>query len=210
MVVTIARQFGSGGREIGKKLAEKLNIGFYDKELIFLAAKQSGINPEVLEKYDEKATNSLLYSLSVGASAFGAGLLGVPQVTLNEKIFSAQSDIIKKAAETPCVIVGRCADYVLRERNDCIRVFIYADFDFRVERACREHPEIPKDKAVSVIRKTDKTRENYYNYYSSLKWGNPENYDLCVNSATLGTDGTVALIEDYIRERGYDFTFAKG
>lgn len=210
MVVTIARQFGSGGREIGKKLSNKLNIDFYDKELIFLAAKQSGINPEVLEKYDEKSTNSLLYSLSVGASAFGAGLLGVPQITLNEKIFLAQSDIIKKAAEMPCVIVGRCADHILRERNDCIRIFIYADFDFRVDRACREHPEIPKDKAASVIRKTDKSRESYYNYYSSSKWGNPENYDLCINSATLGIDGTVNLIAAYIRERGYNFMPPKG
>ena len=202
MVVTIARQFGSGGRAIGRALAEDLKIPFYDKELINLAAKESGIHPEFFEKYDEKASNSLLYSLSLGASATINNEYGIgPQLPVNDKLFLIQNDIIRKVSAEPCVIVGRCADYVLADRNDCVKLFIYADMAKRIKYAVDVH-KLKKDKAESYIRKVDKTRANYYNYYSDRKWGDPNNYNLCINSGELGISRCVELIEFYLRQRG--------
>ena len=201
MVITIARQFGSGGREIGKKLADKLGIKFYDKELISLAAKESGMSPEIFEQVDEKATNSLLYALSVGAVTIGNNFSVVPNVPMNDRLFLLQHDIIKKVSADPCVIVGRCADYVLKDRTDCVKLFIYADLQKRIEYAVKVH-DVPREKAPSVIQKTDKSRANYYNYYSTGKWGDPKNYDLCINSGDLGSDKTVELIEFYLKQRG--------
>ncbi|MDD6489006.1 MAG: cytidylate kinase-like family protein [Clostridia bacterium] len=201
MVITIARQFGSGGREIGRKLADKLGIKFYDKELISLAAKESGMSPEIFEEVDEKATNSLLYALSVGAVTIGNNFSIVPNVPMNDRLFLLQHDIIKKVSADPCVIVGRCADYVLKDRKDCVKLFIYADLQKRIEYAVNVH-DVPREKAPSVIQKTDKSRANYYNYYSTDKWGDPKNYDLCINSGSLGSDKSVELIEFYLKQRG--------
>lgn len=201
MVITIARQFGSGGREIGKKLSEKLKIDFYDKELISIAAKESGVSPEVFERIDEKATNSLLYSLSVGAATIGNNFALTPQIPMNDRLFLLQHDIIKRLSANPCVIVGRCADYVLKDRTDCIKLFIYADLQSRIDYAVKVH-NVPREKAPSVIRKTDKSRADYYNYYSTGKWGETQNYDLCINSSELGMDKTVELIEFYLKQRG--------
>lgn len=202
MVITIARQYGSGGREIGKMLANELNVKFYDKELINLAAKESGISPEVFEKYDEKATNSLLYALSIGAAASTMGDYGIaPQLPINDRLFLLQHDIIKQVSAEPCVIVGRCADYVLSDRADCMKIFIYADMEKRIQYAVDVHG-VDKDKAQSIIRKVDKSRENYYNYYSDKKWGDPENYDLCINSGELGAKNCVDLICYYLKLRG--------
>lgn len=202
MVITIARQFGSGGRAIGKALARELNIPFYDKELINLAAKESGVSPEVFEKYDEKVTNSLLYSLSMGAAATINSEYGIsPQVSLNDRVFLIQQDIIKKIAEKSCVIVGRCADHVLSGRKDCFKLFIYADIEKRIRYAVDVH-KVEPSKAKSVITKIDKTRANYYNYYATGKWGDPDNYNLCINSGELGISRTVELIRYYLRLRG--------
>ena len=202
MVVTIGRQFGSGGRRIGKALAEKLGIPFYDKKLITLVAQKSGLDPDFVRSIDEKATNSLLYSLSIGAAAtLENGFRLDPQIPMNDRLFLLQHDIIRQISADPCVIVGRCSDYILRDREDCLRVFIYADMEKREEYA-KKHYKIPDNKVSSVIHKTDKSRANYYNYYSSGKWGFPENYDLCINSGTLGAKGTVELIEFCLQERG--------
>ncbi|MBQ8135570.1 MAG: cytidylate kinase-like family protein [Clostridia bacterium] len=202
MVITIARQFGSGGRKIGKKLADKLGISFYDKKLITLAAKESGMDPEIIKTIDEKATNSLLYSLSIGAAATLDTVFRIePQLPMNDKLFLTQHDIIKKISADPCVIVGRCSDYILRDRPDCIKLFIYADMEDRIRYATKVY-NVPKEKARSVINKTDKTRANYYNYYADSTWGDPNNYDLCINSGKLGTDGSVELIISYLRQRG--------
>ena len=197
-VITISRQFGSGGHEIGQKLAERLGIAFYDKELISLSAKESGIDPSVFEHIDEQATNSLLYSLSLGMYGFGqTGYLPREQISLNDRLYLLQHEIIKNLSENPCVIVGRCADYVLKERTDCINVFVYADMDYRIERAVNIR-NVPREKAESTIRKTDKTRANYYQFYTEQKWGLPENYHLCINSAKLPIDKTVTLIQNYV------------
>ncbi len=202
MVITIARQFGSGGREIGRKLSKELSIPYYDKKLITLAAQESGIDPEIVKSVDERATNSLLYSLSMGAAAaIDGGFQINPELPMNDRLFLVQHDIIKQLAEKPCIIIGRCGDYVLRNRPDCVKLFIYADLDKRTEYAINVH-NVPRDRAKAVVVKTDKTRANYYNYYASERWGDPEIYDLCINSGSLGIDGSVELIEFYLKQRG--------
>lgn len=197
MVITISRQFASGGHEIGQKLAERLGFDFYDKELIYKAAEMSGISPDILKEFDEKASSSLLYSLSLGASSIINGFSGTAQLPINDRVFLAQQNLIKEYAKHDCIIIGRCADYILKGHKNCIRIFIYADFAFRRERAIRVEG-IDKDSVNSFISKKDKTRANYYNYYADTKWGDFNNYDFCINSAFLGIDGTVELIEKII------------
>lgn len=201
-IITISRQFGSGGREIAEKLSEKLGIKFYDKELISMAAKESGVHPEVFESVDEKATNSLLYSLSMGMYSFGNNFSPLDGMPINDKLYLLQHKIIKQVAdEGPCVIVGRCADYVLRDRKDVVKVFIYADMDFRIKRAV-DTKDIKESKAEQVILKTDKSRANYYNFYSGKKWGLTESYDLCINRSSLTADQTVDVIDSYLKTIG--------
>lgn len=200
-IITIGRQFGSGGRSIGQKIAEKLNIHFYDKELISIAAKESGTDPEIFKDVDEKAANSLLYSLSTGMYGFGSGFSAMGDLPVNDKLYLLQHKIIKKIAENEnCVIVGRCADYVLRENPNCVNIFIYADMEFRKEQSVKKHG-IEEAKAEHIINKTDKSRANYYSFYSGQKWGMAENYDLCINSSKLSEDKIVDLIIDYIKAR---------
>lgn len=200
-IITIARQFGSGGREIGSALAKEFGVKCYDKELISIAARESGIDPEVFENVDEKAANSLLYSLSMGLYSFGSGY-GAGQLPVNDRLYLLQHKIIKQLAEeNPCVFVGRCADYVLRERNDVLRLFIYADKDFRIKRAV-ELKNIPQSKAEHVVDKTDKSRANYYNFYSGRKWGLTENYDLCINRTKLTDKQVVDVVKEYLNVTG--------
>lgn len=198
-IVTIARQFGSGGREIGEELSKKLGVKFYDKELISIAAKESNIAPEIFENVDEKATNSLLYSLSLGLYSFSNTYSVGDNLPVNDKLYILQHKIIKKVAdEGPCVIVGRCADHILRDRNDVLRVFIYADLDFRVKRAI-DLKGVKPSKAEQVVQKTDKSRSNYYNFYSGKKWGLTENYDLCINRTKLTSEQVAEIIENYLK-----------
>lgn len=198
-IVTIARQFGSGGREIGEELSKKLGVKFYDKELISIAAKESNIAPEIFENVDEKATNSLLYSLSLGLYSFSNTYSVGDNLPVNDKLYILQHKIIKKVAdEGPCVIVGRCADHILRDRNDVLRVFIYADLDFRVKRAI-DLKGVKPSKAEQVVQKTDKSRSNYYNFYSGKKWGLTENYDLCINRTKLTCEQVAEIIENYLK-----------
>ena len=200
-IITIGRQFGSGGRAIGEKLAEKLGVPFYDKELISLAAKESGMNPDVFNEVDEKAANSLLYSLSMGMYNFGSGFSPMGDLPVNDKLYILQHKIIRNIAEKgSCVIVGRCADYVLRDRSDCVNVFIHANMEFRKQEAVKKHG-IDEAHAEHIISKTDKSRANYYSFYSGQKWGMTENYDLCIDSSKLSEDHIVDLIAAYIRMR---------
>ena len=197
-IITIARQFGSGGREIGEELAKALGVKCYDKELISLAAKESGVNPEVFNNVDEKATNSLLYSLSLGLYSFGSNF-SADRLPVNDKLYLLQHKIIKQiAAEGACVIVGRCADHVLRDKKNIVRLFICADMDYRIDRAVKIKG-VNKDKAAQVVNKTDKSRANYYNFYSGMKWGAPENYDLSVNRTGLSTEQVVGVVKGYLK-----------
>ena len=202
LVITIGRQFGSGGRKVGKLLAEKLDIPYYDKELLAEAAKGSGICQEIFENHDEKPTRSLLFSLVTGMQMHGDPGSMYMDMPLNHKIFLAQFDAIRRiASEGPCVIVGRCADYVLRDNPNAVSVFVKADIHQRVERAVSLYGVDPA-KAEETVRKADKQRASYYNYYATATWGDVNNYDLCVDTGKLGIEGTVELIEQYLRLRG--------
>lgn len=198
-VITISREFGSGGREIAIDVAKALGVKFYDKELISLAAKESGIDPALFERIDEQAANSLLYSLSMGLFTLGqTGFSPRDQISVNDQLYLLQHEIIKKLAEEPCVIVGRCADYILRDRPNCVNVFVHADLEYRIERAIRLY-NLPEAKGEAIVRKTDKTRANYYQFYTENKWGLADNYHLSVNSAKLSKEKVVDIITNYVK-----------
>lgn len=193
-VITIARQFGSGGHEIGERVAKELNIPFYDKSLIALAAKKSGFSEEVFADVDEKATNSLLYSMVMGNYSYGGRVSGINEMPINDKLFIIQSDIIKAAAaDGPCVIIGRCADYILKDKDYTLNVFIHADKQSRIDRIVKKNLSEAK-KAPDFITKKDKQRANYYNFYSNNKWDDLSNYDLTIDSSKFGVDGAVEMI----------------
>ena len=197
-IITITRQYGSGGHDIGKLLAQKLDIPFYDKELISLAAKESGVSPEVFAQADEKRTNSLLYSLSTGLYTYGNGYSTMGDLPMNDRLYILQHKIIKEKAEKETfVVVGRCADYILKEYDNVVKVFVYADIDARTRRAV-ERQDIEPSRARQAVAKADKNRANYYSFYSGQKWGQVENYDLCINTTKLSVDQAVKLITDYI------------
>lgn len=197
-VYTIGREFGSGGRDVGEKLAERLGIKLYDKELLQKAAKESGFCEEIFENHDEKPTNSFLYSLVMDTySMNGHSTAPFLDMPLNHKVFLAQFDTIKKIAENEsCVIVGRCADYALADNPDCINIFIHADMDFRTRLVCKR-ANITENKARDMIVKQDKQRASYYNYYTSKKWGDSTSYNLTLDSGKLGIDGCVDMIIKY-------------
>ena len=196
-IITIARQYGSGGHDIGKKLAEELKIPFYDKELLERAAKDSGFCQEIFENYDEKPTNSFLYSLVMDTYSMGYSTAAFAEMPLNHKIFLAQFNAIKDIAkEGPCVIVGRCADYALADFPNVLNVYLYAALQSRIARIARRH-DVTDAKAKDLIQKTDKSRASYYNYYTNKKWGEATGYDLCLNTASLGIDGTIHMIREF-------------
>ena len=199
-VITIGRQFGSGGREIGEKLAKAYDIGYYDRELLARAAKESGFCEEILMNHDEKPTNSFLYNLVIDTYSFGYNSSSFVDMPISQKVFLAQFDTIKKIAEEgPCVIVGRCADYALEGRDNVINLFIYADDDFKTNRIMKLY-DLDAGKARDMIAKKDKQRSSYYNYYTNKKWGRAESYDLCINSSILGIDGSVKLIKQFVED----------
>lgn len=203
-IITISRQYGSGGREIGERLAKKLGVDFYDRELITRSAKESGFSEVIFENAEKKASNSLLYSIAMGMNAYGNHDIGFTSLSLDDQVFITQSNVIRKVAqEGPGVIVGRCADYVLREHKDVINIFIWADMAYRKERAITLY-NLPEEKAEENILKMDKSRANYYNYRASYKWGRAENYHMSIRSDFVGIDNAVDLIANYIKsgERG--------
>ncbi len=194
-VITIGRQFGSGGREIGRALAQQLDVPFYDRDLIAMASEKSGVHGALLEEVDEKAANAFLQYF--GATSFAAGSrISLPtELSINDKLFFAQADVIKSVAEKgACVIVGRCADYILRERGNCINVFIHAQLGERVKRVAELY-DIDIAEAKSTIIKTDKRRASYYSYYTSKDWSDVTSYDIAVNSLKLGVKGCVDIIK---------------
>ena len=197
-IITIGRQYGSAGRQIGRVLAEELGIKCYDKELLERAAKESGLCEELFENHDEKPTNSFLYSLVMDTYSFGYSSSGFSDMPMNHKIFLAQFDAIKKlAGEGPCVMVGRCADYALESYPNVVSIFIRADMEDRIRRVATRL-DLTDAKAKDLINKTDKKRASYYNYYTNKKWGEAASYELCLNSSELGVQGTAKAIEQYI------------
>ena len=202
-IITISRQYGSGGREIGAKLAAKYGIPFYDNEIITRAAKESGFAEEAFHAAESRATNSFLYSIAMGMGSFGGSHEnGYTSLSLDDRIYLAQTDIIRKvAAEGPCVIVGRCADYILKEMDNVVNIFICADMEFRTDRAVNVYG-MNAHKIEDSIRKIDKRRANYYNYHSCEQWGKAQNYHLCVNSGAIGIDNSVECIKAYVEHCG--------
>lgn len=194
-IITISREFGSGGRLIGKRLADDLGIPYYDKELLGRIADESGFSREMMEEAEKKAKSSFFYSLS---SAFGTGDSGPEGLSLNERFFLAQFDTIKKIAEEgSCVIVGRCADYVLRGEPGATNIFVYAETEDKIRRAVEEYG-IPQKDVKKIMHDTDKARANYYNYHTGRKWGQPVNYNLSLDSGYISIENAVKLIETYL------------
>ena len=195
-IITISRQYGSVGRFVAEKLAERLGVPFYDNKIITMAAKKSGYAESIFENAEQTTTHSLLYSLSMFGST--AGVYGLP---LSDKVYIIQSDVIKKiAAEGPCVIVGRCADYVLREQKNVINVFLHSDIEDRVARAVKYYGLDP-EKAESEIRKTDKKRAAYFGYYTGETWGEGDRYDISLKTDAIGVDKCVDILVDFINAK---------
>ena len=200
MVITIGRQYGSGGREVGRRLASRLEIPYYDKEILSEASKDSGICEELFEDHDEKPTRSFLYSLVTGVQTHGNPSTMYMDMPLNHRIFLAQFDTIRRlAGNGPCVVVGRCADYVLRDEKNVVNVFLKADMELRIERAIERGAE--PSRAQDIVKRRDKERASYYNYYATTTWGDVNNYDLCLDTGKVGYDGAVDMIIAYVALR---------
>ena len=206
--ITIGRQFGSGGRAIGRKVAEHYGIGYYDKELISKVASNSDFCEEMVAQQDERPTNSFLYNIVMDTYSFGYNALNSVDMPLSQKVFLAQFDTIRKLAdEGPCVFIGRCADNALSDRANVLNLFLYADEETKVKTIMNRYPDINSEqKALDFMNKKDKQRQSYYNYYCSKKWGRADTYDFAINTSILGYDGTVDLIcqlvDDFERIKG--------
>ena len=202
LVITIGRQYGSGGREVGHKLAELLGCKCYDQDLIVMAAKRSGISEEALALADEQASSSLLYTLAMGASMIYTSTTPMA-VPINDALFIAQSEIIRELSETEnCVIVGRCADYILNEHQKKVNVFVQGDKLDRIKRIM-ERAGVSEAEAKERMTKKDKKRSSYYNYYTGGKWGKPGNYNLVVSTSQIGIEGAAKIIYEYAKTLGY-------
>lgn len=195
-VINIGRSLGSGGRAIGHILAKKFNIAYYDREILALAAKESGFCAEVFERNDEK--NRFLRTLGNIIPFIGGGSTYYNNELSNENLFRIQSDAIRKAAEDhSCIFIGRCADYVLRNHPRCVNVFVTADMDDRIANVMKWN-NCSAEKAQSIIEKGDSERAEFYNFYSSGTWGAASTYHLCINSSVLGIEGTAAFIKEFV------------
>ena len=193
VVITIGREFGSGGREIGLKLAKKLNIPFYDKELILHTAERTNLEHSIVEKYDEK------HSFPAFSSS---NIFDIYQMPMSDRIYIAQSDVIRDlASKESCIIVGRCADFILDENPDVFKIFITAPMKDKINRKREVLPGKSDGEIEAHINKIDKKRAKYYTYYTDRTWGKASTYNLCVDSSVLGIDGTVDLIIDAVNKR---------
>jgi len=198
-IITIGRQFGSGGKEVGIRVAKELGIPFYDKELLQEAAKKSGLCEKIFENFDERP-KSLLYSIAMDSYMFALPGVGAGD-SLEQQVYLATFNTIRRLADQgPCVIIGRCADYALAENPNHLSLFIHAPMDVRVARVAKRQ-NISPEKARQLIIKTDKRRASYYEYYSSRKWGAVDSYDFCLDSSYLGISRTVELVRAIVDHR---------
>ena len=198
-IITIGRQFGSGGKEVGIRVAKELGIPFYDKELLQEAAKKSGLCEKIFENFDERP-KSLLYSIAMDSYMFSLPGAGAGD-SLEQQVYLATFDTIRHIAEKgPCVIIGRCADYALAENPNHLSQFIHASMEARIQRVARRQKRT-REEARKTSIKTDKRRASYYEYYSSKKWGAVDSYDFCLDSSYLGLSGTVELIRAMVEHK---------
>lgn len=192
MIITIGRQFGSGGKEIGEKVAKRLGYAFYDKEILTMAAEESGFSASAMQHYDEKPSGSLIYSLYMTGAATSDNL------PLNQQLAFAQFNVIRKVAQADnCVIVGRCADYVLREKKNLLTVFLHAPMEYRVQRVMAENSIDSQQLAEKTIKKQDKSRADYYNFFTHKKWGDAASAMLSLDTSTLSSDDVAEVIAGY-------------
>ena len=199
VIVTICREFCSGGKEIGVKLANLIGCECYDKKLISLSAKQSGFTEDIFRDMDEKPTSSFLYSIAMGLPSTTGLFFQNNDFLTNDKLFNIQSKLIKNIAEEKsAVIVGRCSDYILRNEKNVVKVYLRADTYFKIERPLKLKEDLDIKQAENLLYKTDKKRANYYSYYTGKEWDSTSNYDLVINTSKIGIDGAVNLIFDYI------------
>lgn len=199
LIITIARQFGSDGRAVGRKVSEMLGIAFYDRELIALAAKESGLSENLFKEIDEKPTYSLLYSLVMGMQSGRGAYYRYGDVLDTDGIFRIQSRVIREiAAKEPCVIVGRCSDYILRDEEKIVNVFIHAPEEKRIERIIEMH-NVKEREAENMMHKTDKRRSGFYNFYTNQIWGKVENYDISLDTSKIGADRAAEIIVEYAK-----------
>ena len=188
-IITIARQFGSGGKNVAKMVAEQLGIPFYDKDLIALAAKESGLSATLFEGIEEKPTNSLLYSLVMGIQSGRGAMYQYGDALNTDGVFRIQSQVIRDVADKgSCVIVGRCSDYILREQENLVNVFVHADEDWRIEKEAR-----------NTVTKTDSRRSSFYNFYTNKVWGDLKNYNLTIDSSQVGIERAADIIVSYAK-----------
>lgn len=199
-VINIGRQLGSGGRAVGHLLAERLDIAYYDKEILTLAARDSGLCKEVFERSDEHKEFFGSSFCGIG-DFFGVGVGYYCNELSNDNLFRLQSEAIRKAAaERSCVFIGRCADYVLRDHPRCVNVFIAAEADDRIRRIC-ENDGVDPQEAQRRMEAGDRKRAEFYNFYSPKKWGAAATYDLCLNSSVLGIEDTAGFIMDFVSKK---------
>jgi hypothetical protein len=201
VIICIGRQIGSEGCSIGRLLSELMNIPFYDKELLVLAAKESGLNEAFFEKVDEKAARGLSYAFTVSLPYVGtfSPYTDILSNLSNDGLFKVQSDVIRHLAQKEsCIIAGRCADYILREMPEMRSVFIYCSISDRIQNLLSRHKDMTEEQAAELIAKTDKTRSAYYSYYTDKIWGDAPSYNLSIDSSILGVDGTAQMIKHFI------------
>ena len=195
LIITIGREYGSGGRQIGEALAKRLGISYYDKKIITLAAEKSGLSREFIESNEQRVRSGLVHSLAASA-AYHNGFFSGQYLPLSESIFISQAQVIRDIAEKEsAVIVGRCADYILAERENTINVFIHAPIEARIKRIMALH-NVDEAAAIKEINISDKERGNHYFRYTDMKWGKAQNYDVCINSALMGIEKTVEMLAD--------------
>lgn len=202
-IITVSREFGSGGRQIGEKLASRLGVECYDKALIQLAAERSGLSYDFIMQNEELAVNSLLYNITAATSFSNFRSTAFFETPVNDKAFFAQAEVIRDIASKSCVIIGRCADYILQDEPGLISVFITGSFKDRVRRAVEDY-NVTREGAEDRIKKIDKSRGNYYKYYTGRVWGNVKNYDLVINSSFTGIDGAVNILMTMLKEKGIE------
>ncbi len=206
-VITIGRSFGSGGRELGRLIADKLGISFYDKMLLVKAAEKSGLRPEYMAHNDEKPPTFFgggmtPFSLGFYTGAGVSGWMNDPSATGADSIYKAQSDFMHElAASEPCVIVGRSADYILRDVANTVNIFVHAPIDDCVARIIKRSEGLNESQARSLAEKTNKLRSNFYNFYTDRRWGHASTYDLCLDSSKLPMDELAEIVIDYARRR---------
>lgn len=196
-IITIERQYGSGGNEIGRRLAENLSYRIYDRTILVEAAKRLEIPSIYMEDLEETSSGSIIFNLS--QTSLGGLHKKEKDMPLADKLFHEERKIIEEAVKTEnCIIIGRCASHILKDREDCLRVFIYADTAYRTKRALETEHIAPAD-VDAMLKKVDKRRSNFYNHHTGLVWGQKENFDICLDSGTLGTETCVRLLTDLIK-----------